>query len=196
MEYAIMDTSCVVSVLESYRKLGRGPGWFESRLEGRVCIPRAVESEFKKIQKLNRRGKGRRPGLSWLARLPGSQKDWIYGLYRDPGTDAELLRRIESMHGGAAGSPESDGARAWMASKRARVSRMGAGARGGPRAVLRRLYIEAAQDRVIMAQSISIARASGGAVLVSRDGDFVSFAATLKEISGGSMRVLRPEAMP
>ena len=73
---------------------------------------------------------------------------------------------------------------------------MGAGGRGGPRAVLRRLYIEAAQDRVIMAQSISIARASGGAVLVSRDGDFVSFAATLKEISGGSMRVLRPEAMP
>lgn len=195
MECAIMDTSCVVSVLESYRRLGRGPGWFESRLKGEICIPRAVESEFKKIQKSNRRGRGRHPALSWLARLPGSQKDWIYGLYRDPGTDAELLRLMEEMHGGAAGSPESEGARAWMASKKARVSRMGIVGRGA-KAALRRLYIEAAQDRVIMAQSVSIARASGRAVLVSRDGDFVSFAGRLEEISGGAMRVLRPEAMP
>lgn len=195
-----MDTSCVVSVLESYRRRGRGPGWFESRLGGNVCVPRAVETEFKKIQKASRRGGGRHPSLSWLSRLPGSQKGWIYGLYRDPGTDAGLLGQLERMHGEAAGSPDSEGARAWMASKKARVSRMGAGA-GGPRAAaraaLRRLYIEAAADRAIMAQSVSIARASpGGALLVSRDGDFVAFAGRLSEISGGAMRVVRPEAMP
>ena len=129
MECAIMDTSCVVSVLESYRRLGRGPGWFESRLKGEICIPRAVESEFKKIQKSNRRGRGRHPALSWLARLPGSQKDWIYGLYRDPGTDAELLRLMEEMHGGAAGSPESEGARVDGQQKGARLEDGHRGAR-------------------------------------------------------------------
>lgn len=193
-----MDTSCVVAVLESYRRLGRGPGWFESRLGGRVCIPRAVESEFKKIQKANRRGRGRHPALSWMARMPGSQKDWIYGLYRDAGADPGLLGTVEKMHGEAAGSPESEGARAWIASKRARIERMGIDARGrgGAKAALRRLYIEASADRTIMAQAVAISRSVGGAALVSRDGDFVAFAGSLEEISGGSMRVVRPEAMP
>lgn len=195
-----METSSVVAVLESYSRTGAGPAWFE-RSRGSVCVPRAVESEFKKIQKRNRRGKGRRPSLSWLARLPGSQKDWIYGLYRDPGACAPLLREVEKMHGDAAGRPDSAEARAWMSSKRARLERMGVdarSARGGPaKSALLRLYIEASADRAIMAQALAIARAcKGPSVLVSRDGDFVAFARGLERISGGAMSVARPQEMP
>lgn len=201
MDLVIMETSSVVLVLESYRRTGRGPPWFESRLGGGLCVPRAVESEFKKILKANRRGRGRRPSLAWMSRLPGAHKDWIYGLYRDPAGAAGHLRSVERMHGAAAGSPDSDEARAWMASKRARLDRMGIDARaargGDAKSALRRLYIEAGADRAIMAQAVAIARASPGpSVLVSRDGDFVAFSRALEEISGGSMRVARPEQMP
>ena len=195
-----METSSIVAVLESYRKRGKGPDWFERRLGRSVCVPRAVESEFKKIRKSNRRGAGRHPSLAWLSRLPGSQKDWIYGLYRDPGVCSKLLLKVEKMHGDAAGRPESAEARAWMASKRTRLDKMGIArtAHGGAaKSALRRLYVEAAADRLIMAQALAIARAfPGQSTLVSRDGDFVAFATNLADMSGGTMHVLRPEAMP
>ena len=202
----IMETSAVVGVL-SAKYAGRpAPRWFEDHMRGgRIAVPRTVEVELKRLRKSNRRGAGRRADLSWLARLGGSDLEWVYGLYRAPPVDAGVQSRIEAMHEGAVRDPGGPAAAEWLRSKRAFVrGRMGLdpSALSGHRAgrALALLSRAAGSDRTIMAQAVAIASAAaprappGGAfrppVLVSRDGDFTAFAAPLEEIAGGTMRVV------
>ncbi len=203
---AIMETSAVVGVL-SARYAGRpAPRWFEDGMRGgRIAVPRTVEVELKRLRKSNRRGAGRRADLSWLARLRGSDLEWVYGLYRSPPIDAGVQSRIAAMHGAAVRDPGGQAAAAWLRSKRTFVrGRLGldpsslSGHRAGR--ALSLLSRAAGNDRDIMAQAVAIASAaasrappgaaSGPPVLVSRDGDFTAFAGPLEDIAGGSMRVV------
>lgn len=201
----IMETSAVVGVL-SARYAGRAaPRWFDDNMRGgRIAVPRTVEVELKRLRKSNRRGAGRRADLSWLARLRGSDLQWVYGLYRGPPVDSGVLSRIAAMHEGAVRDPGGQAAAAWLRSKRAFVrGRVGLdpSALSGHRAgrALALLSRAADNDRAIMAQAVAIASAAaskappgaafGPPVLVSRDGDFTAFAGPLEEIAGGAMRV-------
>ena len=191
----IMETTAVVLVLKSYHEIGRGPAWFERRLDGKLVVPRAVETEFKRLQKANKRGKGRND-IAWMGRVKGAEKNWIYDMYQEPGRDGGLLRRIERMHMAAVNEPGTAEARAWLKAKKARLFsawRISAkSAEASPKPALRRLYEDAKTDRIIMMQAVMIARSlEGKAVLVSNDGDFTAFAKPLEEISGGAMRVVR-----
>ena len=190
-----METSAVVLVLKSYHEIGRGPAWFERRLDGKLAVPRAVETEFKRLQKANKRGRGRND-IAWMGRVKGAKKNWIYDMYQEPGRDGGLLRRIERMHTAAVNEPGTAEARAWLKAKKARlfsawrISAKSAGA--SPKPALRRLYEDAKTDRIIMMQAVTIARSlEGKAALVSNDGDFTAFAKPLEEISGGAMRAVR-----
>lgn len=216
----IIETSAVVEVLRTIHAGRRPPRWFEaSRDEGRLAVPRAVEVELKRLRKSNRRGAGSRSELSWLARLGGRHLQWVYGLYREAPVDADVLSQITRMHeeavsgrggGSGGGSGGDDAARSWLRSKRAFVlGRLGYdGASeplGGPKAgrALAALNRAAGNDRVIMAQAVSIAASTGGAraggppaaVLVSRDGDFTAFAGRLGEIAGGAMSIVHYSRM-
>ena len=202
MTTAIMETSAVVFVLDHYGREGRWPAWFERRrAAGRLVIPRAVEKEFKKLQRANRKGSGKHPDLLWMARLKGADKSWIYDLYQDPGIDQEILSSVEGMHREALNAPEGPAATKWLAvKKKYLLKNMGADAGADAAAAKKRALIHlrdaARADRVIAAQAVSIARtAGGGCVLVARDADFTAFAGRLEEISGCGMRVVRPEQM-
>ena len=190
----IMETSAVVLVLKSYHERGRGPPWFEKRLDGKLVVPRAVETEFKRLQKANKKGRGRND-IGWMGRVKGAEKNWIYDMYKEPGTDGGLLHGIERMHMAAVNEPGTAEARAWLKVKKRHL--FGAwkitakSAEASPKPALRRLYEDAKADRIIMMQAVMIARSlEGKAVLVSNDGDFTAFAKPLEEISGGAMRVV------
>lgn len=191
----IMETSAVVLVLKSYHERDRGPSWFERRLDDKLAVPRAVETEFKRLRKANKRGMGRND-IAWLGRVKGANKDWIYNLYRDPGKDGILLDRIGRMHMAAVNEPDSAEARAWLKIKKAHMVRVAKinpkSANANPKPALRRLYEDAETDRTIMMQAVMIARSlEGKSTLVSNDGDFTAFAAPLGEISGGAMHVTK-----
>lgn len=189
----IMETTAVVLVLKSYHEIGRGPAWFERRLDGKIAVPRAVETEFKRLQKANKRG---RNDIAWMGRVKGAEKNRIYDMYQEPGRDGGLLRRIERMHTAAVNEPGTAEARAWLKIKKARLFRAwrisAESAEASPKPALRRLYEDAKTDRIIMMQAVMIARSlEGKSVLVSNDGDFTAFAKPLEEMSGGAMRVVR-----
>ena len=156
-------------------------------------VPRAVETEFKRLQKASKRG---RNGIAWMGRVKGAEKNWIYDMYQEPGRDGGLLRRIERMHMAAVNEPETEEARAWLKAKKARLSRAwrisAESAGASPKPALRRLYGDAKTDRAIMMQAVLIARSlEGKAAPVSDDGDFTAFARPLEEMSGGAMRAVR-----
>ena len=190
---AIMETTAVALVLKSYHELGGGPPWFERGPDGKLAVPRAVEAEFKRLQKANKRD---RNDIAWMGRAKEAEKNWIYGMYKEPGRDGGPLRRIERTHMAAVNEPGTAEARAWLKIKKAHLFRAwkisAESAEASPKPALRRLYEDAKTDRAIMMQAVMIARSlEGKAAPVSDDGDFTAFAKPLEEMSGGAMRAVR-----